>query len=100
GEGARVAGRREPDERAGAARGRAEEGPADRRENPPDAVLVLAEAGADDARVEAGGVQLGRARGELPREEDVAELGRAVDAHGRIGALGLEVIEVEAPGGV
>ena len=71
---------REPDQRAGAALRRAEERRAERGEDLPDPVLVLAEAGAHDAGVKAVGVQLRRAPGQLAREEDVAQLRGAVDA--------------------
>jgi len=58
--------------------------------------VVLAEAGADLTRVEAVGRDGGVAALQLAREQDVAELARAVDAPGaEAAALGLEVVEVE-----
>jgi len=57
--------------------------------------VVLAKARAHHARVKAVGVQLWRTPGELAREEDVAQLRGAVDAHGGVGLLRLQIIEVQ-----
>ncbi len=66
--------------------GGAQEGRAKRGDDLPDPVFVLGEAGPYHAGVKAVGVQLRRAPGQLTREEDVAQLGGAVDARG-VGAL-------------
>src|SRR5205807_402386 len=90
----------EPHERARPALRRAEERASDRRQHLPDAVLVLAEAGAHHAGVKAVRVQPGLARGELPREQDVAELRRSVHPHRRVRLLRLEIVEVEPAAGM
>ena len=58
-----------------------------RRQDLPDAGLVLAEAGSHDAWVEAVGVEFGRSLCQLTGEQDVAELRGPVDAHRRVGLL-------------
>ena len=72
GERSGVVGQREPDQRAGAALRGAEKGRAELGNDLPDPVFVLGEAGAHDAGMEAVGVQLRRAPGQLAREQDVA----------------------------